>query len=204
MDKEEKRKQAQKFYSDKEFEKDGLAIMGKFSGIERHQNPTIIVVGKNSKGEANAMELDLTAMYVDWTDHDSKAGALRSAGRSYFHLFKGDYAPFAVFMVTEAWGKILEADKDGNPPKIDRPVREYKDKSELFVISALTIDGRSKYSYTDIERLDDQEDGKIRLGEFVSMGDGDNSEQTDNLLPNFYRGYGELYLAFSKSKGERQ
>lgn len=197
--KEDMRKQAQKFYSDKEFEDDSLAIVGKFSGIDEHQNPTIIVVGKNSKGEAKAMELDLTAKDVDWTDTDSKASALRSAGRSYFNLFKGDYAPFSVFMVTEAWGKMLKADKDGNPPKIDRPVRDYKDKSELFIISALTIDGRSKFTYTDIERLDDQEDGKIRLGEFVSMGDNDNSQQTDYLLPNFYRGYGELYL---KKAGE--
>lgn len=200
MSEDDKRNTTQKYYSDKEFEKDALAIMGKFSNIEEHQNPTIIVVGKNSKGEAKAMELDLTVrdVDVDWTDYDSKAAALRSAGQSYFHLFKGDYAPFAVFMVTEAWGKMLKTDKDGNPPKIDRPVREYKDKSELFVISAMTIDGRSKFTYTDIERLDDQEEGKIRLGEFMSMGDGDNSELTDNLLPNFYRGYGELYLTKEK------
>ena len=118
---------------------------------------------------------------------------MQNIGKMYFEKMvekkpKGEKCmPVMVFMATEAWGRAESKEDAEKRISEGKWLEEMENKDEVFMISGMTVDGRTNRSITNIMR---DKNGYIYLGKTINLHyENKEVESSDFLIENFYIGF---------------
>jgi len=150
--------------------------MGKKIAYSQLQDGEItphVIIAMRAKEDRRKLIKAMVCLVIgeEWGEYDYRAKIMQGLA---LKMLEDGYLPMAIVMVTEVWTAAQE-DCDGMPS-------ESPNRKEAILVSALTIDGRSRGELAPI--MDHNEDG-------LAILDWESTENMEHfLLSEFFRAMG--------------